>query len=238
VDAMLGHTHILASGKVVRADNPNSEGRGHDIVMDVTIDRGRIEDILQIAADSEKPFMLGNLTLKTKYHQPPGKESVLEKLLLDGEFHLSQARFTNAGMQDKIKQLSFRGQGKPEEMKAVDPTSIQSDMQGHFSLGGGVLALPDLSYQVPGAQIVAHGKYGLQAGTLDFEGDAKLDATLSQIVGGWKGFLLKPADRLLKKNGAGTDVPIHVQGTRKEPKFGVDFGRLGKTDESARPGKH
>jgi hypothetical protein len=233
VDAMLGHTHIVARGKIVRADNPNSEGHGHDIVLDAVIDRGRIEDILQIAADSEKPFMTGNLTVKTKYHQPPGKEKVLDKLLLDGEFHLTQARFSNASMQEKIAQLSLRGQGKPNELKSADPTGILSDMQGHFNMGNGVLALPDLSYQVPGAQILAHGKYGMKAGTLDFEGDAKLDATISHVVGGWKGFLLKPADRLLKKNGAGTDVPIRVQGTRKDPKFGVDFGRLGKSDNSA-----
>jgi len=55
-------------------------------------------------------------------------------------------------------------------------------------------------------------------------------------VGGWKGLLLKPMDRYLKKNGAGTDVPIHIQGTRKEPKFGVDFNRLGKNDKSSAPG--
>ena len=101
-------------------------------------------------------------------------------------------------------------------------------MQGHFKLGGGNLQLPDLDYRVPGAEIVAHGTYGLKGGSLAFDGDARLDASLSKIVGGWKGLLLKPADRYLRKNGAGTDVPVHVTGTRKEPKFGVDFDRLGK----------
>jgi len=83
---------------------------------------------------------------------------------------------------------------------------------------------------------VVHGNYGLQAGTLDFEGDAKLDATISQIVGGWKGLLLKPADRYLRKNGAGTDVPIRVSGTRSAPEFGVEFDRLGKKDKPAQAG--
>jgi len=44
-------------------------------------------------------------------------------------------------------------------------------------------------------------------------------------------------DHYLKKNGAGTDVPIHIQGTRKEPKFGVDFDRLGKTDKTDKTDK-
>jgi hypothetical protein len=240
VDATLGRTHFIAKGQVLRADDvlastigPDGEKiKGHDVALDVTMDRGRIEDILQIAADADQPFMTGNLTLQTKFHLPPGKESVWDKLFLDGQFHLSQARFSNASMQGKIEQLSLRGQGKPGDVKTTDPTTILSEMHGHFKLGSGILQLPDLDYLVPGAEIVAHGKYGLQAGTLDFEGDARLDATLSKVIGGWKGFLLKPADSFLRKNGAGLDVPIHVQGTRKEPKFGVDFDRLGKTQKS------
>ncbi|WP_263356223.1 AsmA-like C-terminal region-containing protein [Acidicapsa ligni] len=229
VDAMLGHTHILARGKVVRVP----EVHGHDITLQVNVDRGRIEDILHISASSETPFMTGNLSLATSFHLPPGEASVWDKLLLDGQFHLSQARFSNDKMQGRIVQLSLRGQGKPDEVKTTDPTTVRSDMQGHFKLGGGMLQLPDLQYQVPGAQIVAHGTYGLKAGSLDFDGDAKLDASLSQVIGGWKGFLLKPADKLLSKNGAGLDVPIHVKGTRKDPKFGVDFDRLGKTQKAA-----
>jgi len=46
------------------------------------------------------------------------------------------------------------------------------------------------------------------------------------MVGGWKGALLKPADRFFKKDGAGTEVPIHVNGTRENPAFGVDLGRI------------
>jgi hypothetical protein len=232
VDGMLGHTHILAKGKIVRAEDSTGRKHGHDIVLEVTLDRGRIEDILQISANQDKPFVTGNLTLQTHFHLPPGQESVWEKLQLDGQFHLSQSQFSSDKMQGRIEQLSLRGQGKPDEMKTTDPDSIQSEVQGHFQLGGGTLQLPDLDYRVPGAEIVAHGTYGLQEGTLKFEGDAKLQASISEVVGGWKGFLLKPADRFLRKNGAGTDVPIHVSGTRKDPKFGVDFDRLGKTDKT------
>jgi len=43
------------------------------------------------------------------------------------------------------------------------------------------------------------------------------------------------ADRFLKKNGAGTDVPIRISGTRKDPSFGVEFGELGKKDKPDSP---
>jgi hypothetical protein len=246
VDATLGHTHFIARGEVVRAQdagtgNGNPKAHGHDITLDVTMDRGRIEDILAIAANAEKPFMTGNLTLRTAFHLPPnlpGQQSpVFDRLQLNGQFHLSQARFNNSVMQGKIEDLSMRGQGKPDEVKTTDPASIFSAVQGHFTLAAGSLQLPDLDYSVPGAKILAHGAYGLQGGTLSFEGDAKLDAEISNVVGGWKGLLLKPMDHYLKKNGAGTDVPIHIQGTRKEPKFGVDFDRLGKTDKTDKTDK-
>jgi hypothetical protein len=234
VDAMLGHTHIFAKGKVVRAEDATGQKHGHDITLQVNMDRGRIEDILNISANQETPFMTGNLSLQTHFHLPPGPEPVMDKLQLDGAFHLSQTRFSNDKMQDRIDELSLRGQGKPKEAKAVGktgPTDIESDVEGHFKLGGGTLDLPDLDYHVPGAEITARGQYGMKEGALNFVGDAKLDASISQIVGGWKGLLLKPADRFLSKNGAGTDVPIHVNGTRKDPKFGVDFDRLGKNDK-------
>jgi hypothetical protein len=49
--------------------------------------------------------------------------------------------------------------------------------------------------------------------------------------------LLKPADRFFKKDGAGTQVPIRIQGTREQPKFGLDFGRK-KNSGAAQPVEH
>ena len=96
-------------------------------------------------------------------------------------------------------------------------------------MANGVVMLPDIKYTVPGAEIDLAGKYGLDGSTLDFTGTARTDATVSRMVGGWKGFLLKPADKLFKKDGAGTLVPIRVDGTEQNPKFGVDFKKIGHT---------
>jgi len=90
-------------------------------------------------------------------------------------------------------------------------------------MGGGVITLPALIYKVPGALIQLKGTYGVEGGALDFSGNAQLQATVSQMVGGVAGILIKPADRLFKKPGAGTVIPIDIRGTREEPVFGVDF---------------
>ena len=58
-----------------------------------------------------------------------------------------------------------------------------------------------------------------------------MEASVSKIVGGWKGMLLMPADRYFKKDGAGTEVPIYIRGTRQAPKFGIDFERLKQGDK-------
>jgi hypothetical protein len=89
-----------------------------------------------------------------------------------------------------------------------------------------VVKLPTLEYTVPGAVIDLKGSYTMDGGKLDFAGTAKMQATVSAMVGGWKGLLLKPVDRYFQKNGAGTEVPIHINGTRENPQFGVDFGRM------------
>jgi hypothetical protein len=109
-------------------------------------------------------------------------------------------------------------------------------MKGSFQITAGVVRLPAIEYTVPGAVIDLKGTYGMDGGTLNFTGTAKLQATLSGLVGGWKGMLLKPLDRYFEKDGAGTEVPIHVDGTRENPHFGIDFDRM-KGSSAERPGE-
>src|ERR1035441_474179 len=58
-------------------------------------------------------------------------------------------------------------------------------------------------YGVPGANVELDGSYDLKADALDFHGALKLEAKVSQMVTGWKHWLLKPVDPFLSKNGAG-----------------------------------
>jgi hypothetical protein len=228
VDATLGHSHFTAQGPIVRviaaeAGQP-PHSIGHDIALTVNVDGARIEDFLRLASHSATPLLTGSVTMKTRLHIPPGPEPVHQRMQLNGSFVLDQAQFTSAKIQDRIQELSIRGQGRPKDMKTTAPGSIDSAMVGNFQIADGVITLPSLTYTVPGATIELKGTYGLEGGALNFTGIAKMQATVSEMVGGWKGFLLKPADRFFKKNGAGTEVPIRIQGTREQPKFGLDFG--------------
>jgi hypothetical protein len=229
VEATLGRSHFWVQGQVVRVTEKDETGAlhsiGHDIDLKVDVDRGQIQDFLRLAGHGAMPLMTGTVTMKTALHIPPGPVPVHERLRLQGSFVLDQALFTSEKIQAKLLELSLRGQGRPQDVKTADPDSVRSAMHGNFLMGGGVITLPALEFTVPGADIQLKGTYGQEGGALDFAGTAKLQATVSQMVGGWKGLLLKPADRFFKKDGAGTSVPIHISGTRTEPKFGIGLDK-------------
>ncbi|MGO9336439.1 MAG: AsmA-like C-terminal region-containing protein [Terracidiphilus sp.] len=238
VDAVLDHSHFTAQGQVVRVivPDPNTgqlTSKGHDIALNVNIDQARIEDFLRLASHNSTPLLTGSLTMKAALHIPPGLEPVHKRLALKGVFNLDQVRFTSEKIQGGITNLSLRGQGLPHQVKGADPNAVRSTMQGNFQMAAAVITLPSLTYTVPGADIQLKGSYGVEGGELDFTGTARLNATVSQMVGGVLGALLKPADRIFKRDGAGTELPIRITGTREDPMFGVEIDRLRRKSMAA-----
>jgi len=233
VRATLGQSHFTAAGEIVGVQpktlpNGTVEPGGHEIALNVNIPEGRMEDFLRLTSSNGTPLLTGTLALKTKLEIPPGTDAVTDKLKLDGHFLLEDAAFTSDKIQHEVTDLSMRGQGEAKEAKTAGDDA-RSAFEGNFTMDKGVIAFSSLEYLVPGAEIKLKGKYGVNGGTLDFHGTARTEATVSKMVGGWKGFLLKPVDGLFKKGGAGSLVPIHVEGTEHDPKFGVDLGRIGHT---------
>jgi hypothetical protein len=226
VDATLGRTHFTTAGEILGIKRDSTHAGGHDITLTVHVGHSPIEEFLRLTRHSATPLFVGTVALKTELHIGPGPKPLHERLQLNGHFVLDQARFSSPAIQSKIEQLSLRGQGHPGEVKSTPASGVSWRMESDFHLGDGILTFPALDYSVPGVDIQLQGKYGLDGGTLDFTGTAKMDATVSQMVGGWKGLLLKPADRLFRKNGAGTSVPIAIHGTLKQPTFGVQLGGM------------
>lgn len=248
VDATLGTAHFITGGKIIRirvdkngkpaaASNgePPPKHSGHIIDLSVNIAGTPVEDFLRLVSHGPTPILTGQVAAKATLHIPPAPVPVMQRIKIDGSFQLQDVQFTDAKLQDKLKDLSERGLGHPSDSKNNDGSDVRSQMQGDFHLANAIITLPDLDYSVPGCEIRLKGAYAL-SGALNFDGNARLQATLSKIVGGWKGFLLKPADRFFKKDGAGTLIPIKVRGTRQAPQFGIDLGRIGHT-HPMRPGQ-
>jgi len=200
--------------------NPN----GHSVVLDVAVDRARIDDLLKLGVRTDPPVMTGAAELKTKLNLSPGNADVSNRLRLAGNFHISGAHFTNEKVQSKVDALSLRSQGRPKEAKDDVPDNVLSEMTGTFKLSDGLLSFSRLHFQVPGTKVDMTGKYSLDGNQFDFHGKARLEAKLSHMVTGWKSVLLKPVDPFFSKHGAGTEIPVKVSGTKSAPHFGLDFG--------------
>jgi hypothetical protein len=220
VDATFLNTPVSARGGVYEVEGVH----GRVVKLDVTIDGGRLEDVMRMAVNTPQPPMSGGLTLATTLTIPPGPKDVVDKLALDGQFEIKSGRFTDRGVQAKVNELSRRASGRPGGAVA-DTTRVTSDFTGRFKLGNGRLSLSPLTFDVPGAVVTLRGDYSLRRETLAFTGDLHMDARLSQTTAGFKSLLLRVADPIFRKKGK-TVVPLKISGTRNDPQFGLDLKRV------------
>ena len=220
VDARLGQSSIVASGEVVRAQDLT----GRRVTLDVSMNAARIEDLMRLAVNTPKPPMLGRIDLATKFNLPAGSADVADRLQLDGRFALAEARFTSLDVQRRITLLSQRGRGDDDGDGTGE--SIVSNLKGRFRLRNAQLTFTDLTFAVPGAQVVLAGTYGLHSQKIDLTGDLLTDASLSDMTHGFKSILARLAQPFFRRPGGGTRMPIRISGTRANPSFRVDMKRV------------
>jgi hypothetical protein len=221
VDAKLGDTTIAATGAILNLEGP---GRRH-VEISSRVTDGRIEDMLALTIDSPKPLLTGDLTSESTLVLPPGPTPVRERLTLSGRFGVGNASFTDAQVNEKLTEFSRRSQGKDaEDMRG----RVLTNLSGRFALESGIFSLRSLRFRVPGADVALAGTYDVKSEALDLAGTLRMDATVSEAVGGFKSIFIRPFDGLFRKDGAGAVVPIRIGGTWREPKTNVDFGRIMK----------
>jgi hypothetical protein len=217
VRAKLLDSVILARGGVFAMP----DGKGRAVLLDVTVNPGRFEDILRLGVKAEPPPLLGGLRLHTELAVLPGPGKVLERLELNGRFFASRAEPTNPETKEKLQSLSRRAEGKPGSKNAGTDVF---DLRGRFVVSHSSARFPSLRFTIPGARLDLDGTYGLQSERLDFAGDLHLNAKLSQTFTGFKSLLLKPVDPFFRKGGE-TVLPIRITGRRSDPKFQLELHR-------------
>lgn len=103
--------------------------------------------------------------------------------------------------------------------------SVLSDLKGRFAMRRGTIRFSNVSFAIPGARVNVAGTYTLRSEALDFKGNVRMDAKLSETTTGTKSFLLKLVDPIFRKKNA-TVIPITIGGTAAQPKFGLDVKRV------------
>ncbi len=237
VDVSFGSSSVVAVGEVSR--RPGTSGR--TVALDVTSESSRIEDMLKFALTDPEPPLTGDLDFHAVLEIPPGPEPVIEKLRLEGEFSIREAVFTKSNIQGTLARVSrITGgaeDGLPEDEPAEEGpaedglqpdsgTSVVSDLQGEFSLAGGVLSFSRLSFSVPGTRVELVGSMGLVDETLDLRGLVLSDRAPSEMATGTVARILQFIDPVVAGEAGGATVPIVISGHRSDPKIRVDTAGL------------
>jgi hypothetical protein len=224
VDAKLGQSNIVASGAVVR----DRDVKGRHVALDIQIREARIEDVLRLAVKAAKAPMSGRIDLTTTFLLPAGEQDVIDRLHLNGQFRLAQARFSNIDVQRRIEALSLRARGKEDAEPTGDGSSVVSNLRGRFVMRSATLDFKELTFQIPGAVVQLAGIYDMRSESLDFQGELLVEASLADMTSGFKAFLARLAQPFFRRPGGGSRFPIKITGPRSKPEFGLDMGRVFK----------
>lgn len=218
VDIVLGRSNFAANGVV-----EGTKGvKGKRVVVNIKSGNADLGELLRLVSKAGEPMAHGRLAIDAAFDLPQGPEPVLRRIELEGSVTAARVTFTRDEVQDKIDELSRRGQGRPKD-ETID--EVVSRMSTTFAMRNGLLTYRGLSFTVAGAAIHLNGTHSLRTKALNLAGDVRLDASVSQTQTGFKSWLLKPFDGLFRKQGAGTRLVIRVEGTQDQPKVDLDFGK-------------
>ncbi len=217
-------TTVVAHGKIAGA--PNRKGKTTSI--DLTVNDGRVQNILELFGRSPKPPMSGITSLQARAVIPPEAGPFLKKLTMQGSFTINDGYFSNSNTQDRVSALSARASGMKQSKDsgnsdAQNSAEVVSEVQGHAVVRNGIADFRNLSFTVPGAHADMNGTYNLITEGINFHGTLKTDASFSKTAGGVKSVLLKPFDLFFKKKPSGAEIPVHMTGTYSAPQFGIDI---------------
>jgi len=218
-------TSVTSSGSV--AGKPGQKGKTTS--LEVQVDKGRLQDLLQLFVMTKHPPMNGAMNFKAHISVLPQGRPFLTELILLGDFGVGEGTFTKPSMQTRVDTLSQSARGEKKDQgkakpdaDADAPENVVLNLRGHVEVRDGVAKFTTLSFDVPGASAHMDGSYNLLNQQIDFHGMLKTDAQLSQETTGIKSALLKPLDPLFKRKKAGAAVPVKMTGTYRDPHFGFD----------------
>ena len=216
VDGGFLKTPVHIEGSV--AGKPGQPGK--TAALNVSVRNGRIEDVLWLFVRESKAPMEGATNFQAHVVWPSGHQKFLKRLVFQGEFEIEHAQWTKPERQMSVNMLSKKASGKKKD---PDTPNVTADIKGSVLLSNGIAKFQDISFKVPGAEAIMHGTYNLEDTKIDFHGDLKTEASLSDDTSGVKAVLLKPLNPLFKRKHAGAVVPVEMTGTYHNPHFGVSL---------------
>jgi hypothetical protein len=219
VESHFGRTAVISQGDV--KSRPAQHGK--TVMLTLSISQGRIEDLLRLFTGSERPAETGDLRLQTKVELPPGPDSFIRRLRLDGTLGIGSGRFTDPNIQKPVNRLAESARGETKDQEEVAAATVLSNLKGHFSADDGIAKLSNVSFTEPGTLAEIDGTYNLVNKKLNMRGVLHTSGKLADTTSGFKSAALKALGPFIKKKSI-TVVPFVITGTSSDPSFALDLG--------------
>ena len=211
VKASLGRDQIDAHGRIGR----QADGK-HAAVIDLTCDRGRIEDTFYPFIKGSKSPLTGNVEFHMHVMIPSGHERFVKKIELQSDFRIQDARFTNPQTESRLSKISERPHQKQPD------TNAPADLSGKVMLLHGIARFSQLSARDGDASAWFRGNYDLTNEQVNMHGKLTTEASLGKTTSGIKAVFAKALEPLFKKGKHQKVVPVKISGTYHKPSFGLD----------------
>jgi hypothetical protein len=193
-----------------------------DIVLDISIPKGRLEELLRLAIQATPAPLSGAVQMRAKLEIRAGEQDILSRVRLDGDFSATNARFSSLDLRERLQSVNRKPSG---HSSGATPGGSVANIDGHLIVNHGSAEFSPLVVTMEEASSRLEGSYQLANGKLDLHGELWMAGKLSQTATGMKAFLMKAADPFFRKKSGGSQVPIKITGTRADPKFSLDIGK-------------
>jgi hypothetical protein len=209
LQADFGKTTFAATARVAQKS----------VSLNVIRGKGEVEDLILLFSNARTSPIAGAISFTAKAALPPEDRPFTERVRLVGTFDIDRAHFAAAKTQQGVDKLSANSQGE-HSLLAEDNDAV-SDLDGQVVLKDGVARFSQVTFSVPGATANMAGTYSLLDKRVKFDGKMRMKATLSQATTGAKSVFLKILDPFYKKKGAGSELPVQMDGIYGDTHFSV-----------------
>jgi AsmA-like C-terminal region len=219
IQSTFNRTVLVSKGAVSGA----AGSKGKVVTLDVTTKQGRIEDLLDMFLSAPTAALTGSINARARVIVPPGPMEFLQKIDVEGDFGLSDGKFTNHDTQNVLNKLSSSAEQNERKAEKENPETALYNLKGHITAKNGLATLTGISFSMPGADAQMHGTFNLLTEEVNLHGVLVTDGKLWAATNGFKSLLMHALTPFLKHSSHATSVPFKITGKYPAPSVALDL---------------
>ena len=192
---------------------------GKTVKLNMTVAAGRVEDLMDVVTQAKVAAMQGAVQAHAAVTLPFDSRPFLERIGLQGEFHIGSATFRSLQLQGSLNKLEESSKGENGEAQTAF-----SNMHGHVVMANGVATFSDLSFQIEGSQANMRGTYNLMTEIVDLHGTLATTGKLASTTSGVKSVVMTLITPFFHKHQGARIFPIKITGPYGHAQVGLDMG--------------